>query len=136
MMQEGLGKRLYDRRHFLDITMEELAKRAGFKSRSAISNIENGHSQCSEVMARNLAKALGVSFEWLWDGVMPEEAIIEQNAQQFGATREETMQAFTRNALPKQPILGDFERMVVESMKQMTDEEKLAVLLYVKKMKP
>lgn len=135
-MDKELGKRLRDRRRFLDITMEELAKRAGFKSKQAISNIENGHSNCSEVMARNLARALGVSFEWLWDGVMPEESIIEQNAQQFGATREETMQAFTRSVLPKQPVLGDFERMVVEAMKQMSDEEKLAVLLYVKKMKP
>lgn len=57
-----LGERVRKRREELNLTQEELAKRAGYQSRSSINNIENGRPASLKVVHK-LAEALNVS-EW------------------------------------------------------------------------
>ena len=57
-----LGERVRKCREELNLTQEELAKRAGYQSRSSINNIENGRPASLKVVHK-LAEALNVS-EW------------------------------------------------------------------------
>lgn len=55
-----LGERVKHYREALGLSQAELARRAGFTSRSAINKIESGHSQVSISRIKPLAQALGV----------------------------------------------------------------------------
>ena len=55
-----LGERVRRYREALGLSQAELARRAGFTSRSAINKIESGHSQVSITRIKPLAQALGV----------------------------------------------------------------------------
>ena len=63
------GKRIRDRRTDLDMTQEELAKRAGYTSRSSINKIELGLVDLPQSKILAIANALGVTPAWLlgWD---------------------------------------------------------------------
>lgn len=63
------GKRIRDRRTALDMTQEELAKRAGYTSRSSINKIELGLVDLPQSKILAIANALGVTPAWLlgWD---------------------------------------------------------------------
>ena len=63
-----LGERVRKRREELNLTQEELAKRAGYQSRSSINNIESGRPASQKIVSK-LAKALGVTPSYLmgWD---------------------------------------------------------------------
>ncbi len=63
---------MYDRIKMFRIargmSQEELAKKVGYKGRSAISKVENGERDISQSMIKKYASALGVAPEQLlWD---------------------------------------------------------------------
>lgn len=61
---DNTGERVKKRRESLNLTQEELAKRAGYKSRSSINNIETGRP-VSQKIVEKLATALNVSPSYL-----------------------------------------------------------------------
>lgn len=64
-----VGERIRQRRLELELTQEELAKRLGYKTRTAISNVEKGKEDLTTTRVRKFADALGVTPEYLmgWD---------------------------------------------------------------------
>lgn len=72
-----IGERIAKTRERIGMSQEELAKRAGYKSRSSINKIENGR-ECSSKIVEKIAVALGVSPAYLMGW---EERSDEQNRQ-------------------------------------------------------
>ena len=64
-----VGERIKHRRLELEMTQEELAKRLGYKTRTAISNVEKGKEDLTTTRVSKFAEALGVSPGYLmgWD---------------------------------------------------------------------
>ena len=60
-MRIEIGKRIKNRRLELEMTQEELARRAGFKNKASIAKIESGVQGVSYDKAQPIADALGVS---------------------------------------------------------------------------
>ena len=56
-----IGERIRQRREELGITQEELARRLGYKSRTAISNVEKNKEDLTSTRIRKFAEALEVS---------------------------------------------------------------------------
>lgn len=63
----ALGARIRERRAVRDLTLDELAKRAG-TTKGFLSQVENGKSQPTAQRLLGLATALGVSADWLLKG--------------------------------------------------------------------
>ncbi|MGN0311447.1 MAG: helix-turn-helix domain-containing protein [Lachnospiraceae bacterium] len=59
------GERIRLRREELGWTQEELAKRLGYKTRGAISHIENDHTNLSSKKIKEIADVLGVTPDYL-----------------------------------------------------------------------
>lgn len=73
----NIGDRIRLQRTRLDISQTELAKRAGYSDRTAISKFENAGDDITMKQVKRVAKALGVSTEYLmgWqEEPTPEEA--------------------------------------------------------------
>ena len=64
-----VGERIKQRRLELDMTQEELAKKLGYKTRTAISNVEKGKEDLTTTRVMKFADALGVTPGYLmgWD---------------------------------------------------------------------
>lgn len=64
-----IGRRIKARRMELNMTQAELAKRLGYKNKTAITKIENGINDITQTKAIEFAKALDVSIAYLmgWD---------------------------------------------------------------------
>lgn len=71
----AIGGRARRRRSEQKITQEELADRAGL-SKSFIGEVETGQASASGLMYLKIAKALGVSVEWLLTGDLPESPVV------------------------------------------------------------
>lgn len=72
MQNLTLGDRLKKARKAAKMTQKELMDAAGMKSQGQISDIENGRNKSSTSLPE-IAKALGVSYEWLAYGKDPKE---------------------------------------------------------------
>ena len=64
-LAEAIGARVKYRREQLDLSQEELAKKAGYKNKSMISRIEHGSFVLSNDKIYILAKALEITPEFL-----------------------------------------------------------------------
>lgn len=64
-LAEAIGARVKCRREQLDLSQEELAKKAGYKNKSMISRIEHGSFVLSNDKIYILAKALEITPEFL-----------------------------------------------------------------------
>lgn len=62
-----LGARVRERRAFHKLTLEQLADRSSL-SKGFLSLVENGLTQPGGVSLMNIAKALGVTTDWLLTG--------------------------------------------------------------------
>jgi len=64
-----VGRRIAKKRKELGLTQEELAKKLGYTSRSAISNVEKDKEDLTTTRVRRFAEVLGVSPCYLmgWD---------------------------------------------------------------------
>ena len=73
-----IGKRIRDRRIELKLTQEDLAKKAGFKTKGAISRIENNQRDITQSQVVDFAKALNTTPSYLmgWDN---EEYLLNQD---------------------------------------------------------
>lgn len=60
-----LGKRIRDRRLELNMTQDELAQKTGYKTKGAISRIENGERDLSQSQISDFAKALKTTESFL-----------------------------------------------------------------------
>lgn len=60
-----IGDRIKERRQQLNMSQEELALKVGYKSRSSIAKIEKNERDLPQTTAILIAKALGVSIEYL-----------------------------------------------------------------------
>lgn len=69
---DSLGKRIKTRREELELDQVELARRAGV-SQPTLANLESGKNQRTKFLPE-LARALGVSAEWLDTGEGPKDA--------------------------------------------------------------
>lgn len=63
-----MDKRIKELRKTLELTMEEFGSRLGV-TRTAISNIENGHRNVTEQMFKSICREFNVSYAWLKDGL-------------------------------------------------------------------
>ena len=64
-LSAGFPARLKEARERAGLTAEQLARIVGFKTKASVSNLERGKQSASIELAENLARALGVSPEWL-----------------------------------------------------------------------
>ena len=73
-----LGDKVYAQRKKLKLSQDELASRAGLKSRSSISKIEKGRPASQDTIV-NLARALDVPYQYLmgWEASPEEQAEFE-----------------------------------------------------------
>ena len=62
-----LAERLKKKREEIGLTQADLAKKSGIKSQATIGMLETGIRKSSSYMPK-IAKALGVSYEWLTEG--------------------------------------------------------------------
>lgn len=69
-LAEAIGARVKYRREQLDLSQEELAKKAGYNNKSMISRIEHGSFVLSNDKIYILAKALEITTEFLLGGLM------------------------------------------------------------------
>ena len=60
-----IGERIRQRRLELELTQDELAKRMGYTTRTAISNVEKGKEDLTTTRVRKFAEALNVSPSYL-----------------------------------------------------------------------
>lgn len=60
-----VGKKIRTAREARGFTLDELAERTGYSSRSALSYIERGERSLSTTRAQIIAQALRVEFTWL-----------------------------------------------------------------------
>jgi transcriptional regulator with XRE-family HTH domain len=74
----AIGGRVRLRRREQDVTQEELADLAGL-SKSFIGEVETGQASASGLMYLKIAKALGVSVEWLLTGDLPASPVVRPN---------------------------------------------------------
>lgn len=61
MSDNEIGKRIKERREELDLTQEELAKKVGYKSKSAIQKIERGVNELRQEKIAAFAVALATT---------------------------------------------------------------------------
>lgn len=64
-LKKTVGKNVHDRRLELNMTMEELALKVGYKTRSSIYRIEKGIADIPNTKVPELASALNVSTAYL-----------------------------------------------------------------------
>lgn len=72
----GVGERIRQRRQELGWTQDQLAQKAGI-SKSFLSELENGKRSVSANNLLDIARALGVSIDFLMTGEVSEKAVAE-----------------------------------------------------------
>lgn len=74
-----VGDRIRLRRMQLGLTQEELAKRLGYKDRSAVCRVESAGDSLSNKRVMKIADALNTSAAWLygWDDDVPPEMRVD-----------------------------------------------------------
>ena len=106
----NIGERIRQRREELDMTQDELARAAGYKSRSSINKIEVDGRGLPQKKIVDIAKALKVTPSYLmgWE---------DEEAAMLTAFQEEAMQKF---------LLLSYEHQVVVSniIDTLTEQEK------------
>lgn len=72
-----LGQRIKSRRELLQMSQEELAKKAGYRDRSSIAKIEQGVNDITQSKIVVFAKALDTTPAYLmgWEGELPDNII-------------------------------------------------------------
>ncbi len=96
--------RIKQRRIALKMSQDELARKVGYQSRSAISKVENGDRDISQSMIAKYAEALGVSPSYLLYG---EETPAEETS---GGRIEEFIELF-------QQLTDEQQAMIISSIK-------------------
>lgn len=69
----GIGRRIRARRLELNLSQDELAKRAGYKSRSSINKIEQGKNDIPQTKIQDIAMALSTTVSYImgWENDTP-----------------------------------------------------------------
>ena len=75
-----VGDRIKDRRIELGLLQEELAERAGYVGKSAISKIEHSGNNISMKLVRRMAAALDCSMEYLMGWSEPTRITVQDKA--------------------------------------------------------
>lgn len=107
---EELYKRIKKRRLDLGMSQEELARQAGYTSRSTIARIEHGEINLPQSKVIDIAAALKISPSYLY-GWEDEEIAI------FTARQEETMAKFFCLTEANQILIDKFIDSLLEQQK-------------------
>lgn len=69
-----IGERIKEKRKELNLSQEDLAKKAGYKDKTAISKFEHKGNDITMKQVKRVASALGVSAAYLmgWEDVAPD----------------------------------------------------------------
>lgn len=93
-------KRIKMRRQELGLTIEELAKKMGYKDKSSISKIENGKADIPQSKVVAFARALNTTTSYL---VGADEISTHQNDMNTDKTRNQEIKAFFDDVLNDVP---------------------------------
>lgn len=108
----GLKDRIYKlRKNILKKTMDDFGKSVGL-SKQAISQVESGKSNLSEVAIKSICREYGVREEWLRDGVG--EIFVEKSA-------EDELNALAEKVMADTP--DSFRRRFVAMLAKLNDEQ-------------
>lgn len=85
-----MGQRIRQLRENLNMSQQELATRAGYKSRSSINKIELGKNDLSQSKIKEIASALNTTHQYLMDGT---DSLTFQTPNEVGARIREAREA-------------------------------------------
>lgn len=111
-----IGARIKSLRLERGMTMEELAQKVGYESKSAIYNIENARQMCSVPVLVRIAEALGVSTYYLQFGEEPSLDILIENF------RSESVSNLEYDLLLSFRKLSDDEKKMLVNIIRKSDE--------------
>lgn len=109
--------RLKEVRKSLNLTMERFGEKLGV-TRTAISNIENGHRSLTEQMFRSICREFNVNENWLRTGegtMFNKESIDEEIAGFVGKTLSEEENSFKRSFILALSKLNADEWKMIEN---------------------
>lgn len=106
-------------RKTLNLTMEEFGKRLGV-TRTAISNIENGHRNLTEQMAKSICREFNVDYFWLTEGI-GDEMFIEKTTDPI-------------KLVAKEYGLTDLEAEIVIEFMKLTPNEREMMINIIRKL--
>lgn len=106
----NIGERIRQRREELDMTQDELARAAGYKSRSSINKIEVDGRGLPQKKIVDIAKALKVTPSYLmgWE---------DEEAAMLTAFQEEAMQKFLLLSYEHQIVVSNIIDTLMEQEK-------------------
>jgi len=107
---EELYKRIKERRTALGMSQEELARKAGYTSRSTIARIEHGEINLPQSKVVDIAKALRVTPSYLMGWEDEEVAMLT-------AMQEETMEKFLMLSYEHQLVVSSIVDTLTEQEK-------------------
>jgi y4mF family transcriptional regulator len=138
MQTSGVGERIKKRRSELDWTQEQLAQKAGI-SKSFLSDLENGKRSVSANNLLDIARALGVSLDFLMTGKasqdqkseVPIPASLARFAAEEGLTFRQTLMLLEmqtqivahRSAKKKDSLEAVDWRKFYEAVKEFLEDE-------------
>lgn len=131
MIKINIGRNILAARKELGLTQEELARRVGYKSKSAINKIETGVRDLPQKKIAAFAEALGVTPGRLmgWDEKPAEEL------QEIGALAAEViMDPDALEMVQAYMALDDSDRAAVREYMQLSEGDRFAVRLVMSSM--
>lgn len=102
-----IGERIRRRREELDMTQDDLARAAGYKSRSSINKIEVDGRGLPQKKIADIAKALKVTPSYLmgWE---------DEDVAELTAMQEETIEKFLMLSLERQTVV----RSIIDTLSE------------------
>lgn len=111
-----VGKRIQERRTELRMTQEELAKKVGYKSRSAIAKIETGNSDLPQTKVIDIAKALDTTPAYIMGWTRTEAEIDADMELLAKIDRDEEFKKMARQYYVMSEKQQEYIRSMVETM--------------------
>ena len=112
----NVGKRIQERRTELRMTQEELAKKVGYKSRSAIAKIETGNSDLPQTKVIDIAKALDTTPAYIMGWTRTEAEIDADMELLARIDRDEECKRMARQYYAMSEKQQEYIRSMVETM--------------------
>ena len=118
-IKNDIGKRIKERREELKMSQDELAAKAGYTSRSAISRIEKGENDLTQSKIVKFAKILNTTPSWLmgWTESHSDKPVKQISPKIKFNSAEDAVQFLL--SLPMVEAYGGYD------LEKMTDQEKV-----------